>query len=170
MGWDALNLLSTIGGFLLAAGIFVIIANVLWSLCWGPTAGDDPWDGNTLEWATTSPPPHYNFPVIPVVRSADPNWDREDRAEDERRLEQGELVLADGHETVSTGEVDAELERVLRMPSDSPWPLALALSLTVFFVGLIASSNVTAWVGVGLVLVSLAAWHYPWTPHEEELA
>jgi len=148
----------------------VILANVLWSVRWGPPAGDDPWDGNTLEWATTSPPPPYNFPVIPVVRSADPNWDREGRSADVRRLEHGELVLADGHETVSTGEVDAELERVLRMPTDSPWPLALALSLTVFFVGLIASSNLIAWVGVGLVLASLAAWHYPWTPHEEELA
>jgi cytochrome c oxidase subunit 1/cytochrome c oxidase subunit I+III len=170
MGWDVLNLLSTIGGFVLAAGILVILANVLWSVRWGPPAGDDPWDGNTLEWATTSPPPPYNFPVIPVVRSADPNWDREDRSADARRLEHGELVLADGHETVSTGEVDAELERVLRMPTDSPWPLALALSLTVLFVGLIASSNLIAWVGVGLVLASLAAWHYPWTPHEEELA
>jgi cytochrome c oxidase subunit I+III len=170
MGWDVLNLLSTIGGFVLAVGMLVIVANVLWSLRWGPPAGDDPWGGNTLEWATTSPPPHYNFPTIPVVRSADPNWDREDRADDERRLERGELVLADGPETVSTGEVDAELERVLRMPGDSPCPLALALSLTVFFVGLIASSNLTAWIGVGLVLASLAAWHYPWTPHEEELA
>jgi cytochrome c oxidase subunit I+III len=170
MGWDVLNLLSTIGGFVLAAGILVILANVLWSVRWGPPAGDDPWDGNTLEWATTSPPPPYNFPVIPVVRSADPNWDLEDRSADARRLEHGELVLADGHETVSTGEVDAELERVLRMPTDSPWPLALALSLTVLFVGLIASSNLIAWVGVGLVLASLAAWHYPWTPHEEELA
>jgi cytochrome c oxidase subunit I+III len=170
MGWDVLNLLSTIGGFVLAAGILVILANVLWSVRWGPPAGDDPWDGNTLEWATTSPPPPYNFPVIPVVRSADPNWDREDRSADARRLEHGELVLADGHETVSTGEVDAELEHVLRMPTDSPWPLALALSLTVLFVGLIASSNLIAWVGVGLVLASLAAWHYPWTPHEEELA
>jgi cytochrome c oxidase subunit 1/cytochrome c oxidase subunit I+III len=161
MGWDVLNLLSTIGGYILAFGILVIISNIVWSLRWGSPAGNDPWGGNTLEWATSSPPPHYNFPIIPAVRSADPNWDR---------VEPSGLVLAEGHETVSTGEVDAELERILRMPGDSPWPLALAASLTVLFVGLIAGSNVTAWLGVGLMLASLVGWHYPWTQEEAELA
>ena len=76
MGWGVLNLLSTIGGFVLAAGILVILGNVVWSLRRGAPAGDDPWGGNTLEWATTSPPPHYNFARIPIVRSADPNWEQ----------------------------------------------------------------------------------------------
>jgi cytochrome c oxidase subunit I+III len=170
MGWDVLNLLSTIGGFVLAVGILVIIVNVLWSIRFGAAAGDDPWGGNTLEWATSSPPPHYNFATIPVVRSADPNWDRRDRAEDLNRLERGELVLADGHETVATSEIDADLERVLHMPGDSPWPLLLALSLAVFFVGVISGSNLTAWIGVALVIVAVAGWHFPWTQHEEALA
>ena len=105
-------------------------------------AGNDPWGADTLEWATTSPPPNYNFATIPVVRSANPNWDRADREEDERRLARGELVLPHGHETVATSEVEADLDGVLRMPGDSVWPLILAASLSVFFVGLIASSNV----------------------------
>jgi cytochrome c oxidase subunit I+III len=170
MGWNVFNLLSTIGGFVLAFGILMIIATILWSVVRGAPAGNDPWGANTLEWSTTSPPPNYNFATIPVVRSANPNWDREDRADDEARLERGELLLAEGHETVATSEVDANLERVLRMPGDSPWPFALAASITVFFIGLIAASNVTAWIGVVLIVVSLAGWHFPWSSHEEELA
>jgi cytochrome c oxidase subunit I+III len=170
MGWNVFNLLSTIGGFVLAFGILMIIATILGSIVRGAPAGNDPWGANPLEWATTSPPPNYNFATIPVVRSANPNWDRDDRADDEARLERGELLLAEGHETVATTEVDANLERVLRMPGDSPWPLALAASITLFFLGLIAASNVTAWIGVVLIVVSLAGWHFPWSSHEEELA
>jgi cytochrome c oxidase subunit I+III len=167
MGWNVLNLLSTIGAFVLALGILVILGNVLWSLARGAPAGDDPWGANTLEWATTSPPPAYNFTTIPVVTSADPNWDRADREDDARRLERGELVLADGHETVATSELDANLERVLHMPGDSPWPLALAACLTVVFVGLIAKSNVVAWVGVVLTVLALAGWHIPTAAESE---
>jgi hypothetical protein len=154
----------------LAFGILMIVLNVLWSVAWGAPAGDDPWEANTLEWATTSPPPSYNFATIPVVRSANPNWDVDDRAEDQARLARGELVYADGRETVATTEVDANLERELRMPSESPWPLAVAAALTVFFVGLIARSNLTAWIGLVLILVTLAGWHFPGSPVEEELA
>ena len=169
MGWNVLNLLSTIGAFVLAFGILLILLNVLWSVARGAPAGNDPWNANTLEWSVASPPPSYNFATIPVVRSANPNWDIDDRAEDRTRLERGELVYADGHETLATSEVDANLERLLRMPSDSPWPLAVAAALTVLFVGLIAGSNVTAWIGVVLILVTLAGWHFPWSAEEDEL-
>ena len=169
MGWNLLNLLSTIGSFVLAFGILLILLNVLWSVARGAPAGNDPWGANTLEWSVASPPPAYNFATIPVVRSANPNWDTDDRAEDRARLERGELVFADGHETVATSEVDANLERLLQMPSDSPWPLAVAAALTIFFVGLVARSNVSAWVGVALIVVTLVGWHFPWSAEEGEL-
>jgi cytochrome c oxidase subunit 1/cytochrome c oxidase subunit I+III len=169
MGWNVLNLLSTVGAFVLASGILLILLNVLWSLARGTPAGNDPWAANTLEWSVASPPPSYNFATIPVVRSANPNWDVDDRAEDRARLERGELVFVDGRETVATSEVDANLEGRLRMPSDSPWPLAVAAALTVFFIGLIARSNITAWLGVGLILVTLVGWHFPWSAGEDEL-
>jgi heme/copper-type cytochrome/quinol oxidase subunit 1 len=169
MGWNLLNLLSTIGSFVLAFGILLILLNVLWSVARGAPAGNDPWGANTLEWSVASPPPAYNFATIPVVRSANPNWDTEDRAKDRARLERGELVFADGHETVATSEVDANFERLLHMPSDSPWPLAVAAALTVFFVGLVARSNVSACVGVALIVVTLVGWHFPWSAEEGEL-
>jgi cytochrome c oxidase subunit 1 len=74
-GWGPLNMASTIGAFLIAASVAVFFWNLFASLRAGEIAGDDPWDGNTLEWATTSPPPPYNFERLPVIRSERPLWD-----------------------------------------------------------------------------------------------
>jgi cytochrome c oxidase subunit I len=74
-GWLELNLLSTIGAFLIAVSILPFLWNVFITLRKPPDAPDDPWDGNTLEWATTSPPPPYNFDALPPVRSERPLFD-----------------------------------------------------------------------------------------------
>jgi cytochrome c oxidase subunit 1 len=74
-GWELWNLLSTIGAFLQAAGAICLVVNLIWSGRKGKIAGDDPWDAWTLEWATTSPPPDYNFETLPEVRSRRPLWD-----------------------------------------------------------------------------------------------
>ncbi len=72
---DVLNLLSSIGALVLAAGIAVSLINVLRSMKVGPRAGPDPWQGDSLEWLATSPPPPHNFDVVPDVRSAEPMRD-----------------------------------------------------------------------------------------------
>jgi cytochrome c oxidase subunit 1 len=74
-GWDIWNLLVTVGVVFQAAGILVFACNLIWSYLRGKTAGNDPWDAWTLEWSTSSPPPAYNYAVIPVVRSRRPLWD-----------------------------------------------------------------------------------------------
>jgi cytochrome c oxidase subunit I len=74
-GWELWNLISTIGAFFQAAGAICLVINLLWSGRKGQIAGDDPWDAWTLEWATTSPPPEYNFETLPEVRSRRPLWD-----------------------------------------------------------------------------------------------
>ena len=78
-GWGTDNLISTVGAFILAAGVLLTLANVLWGLRRGRVAGPDPWKANTLEWFTTSPPPAHNFDVIPRVRSVEPMKDIRDR-------------------------------------------------------------------------------------------
>jgi len=74
MGWDFWNLVSTIGSFIIALSVAIFVYNVFASLRSGEIAGNDPWDGRTLEWSIPSPPPHYNFAEIPIVRGRDPFW------------------------------------------------------------------------------------------------
>jgi cytochrome c oxidase subunit 1 len=69
------NLISTIGAFILAAGVAVTVFNIRRSLKSGAIAGPDPWRANTLEWFTTSPPPQNNFDVVPTVHSVEPMKD-----------------------------------------------------------------------------------------------
>lgn len=73
-GWEAGNLIATIGAFILAFSVLIFIINVV-KLRQGAPAGDDPWEGNTLEWSVASPPPEYNFLEIPTVESDRPLFD-----------------------------------------------------------------------------------------------
>ena len=79
LGWALLNFIESIGSYLLAAGLVLIVLNLLVSRFRGPAAGNDPFGGDTLEWSVSSPPPPYNYAVIPTVTSAYPMWDEEDR-------------------------------------------------------------------------------------------
>jgi cytochrome c oxidase subunit 1 len=73
--WELLNQITTLGAFLQSPSYLIFVINIFWSLRYGKLAGPDPWDAWTLEWATTSPPPSYNFEQVPIVRSRRPLWD-----------------------------------------------------------------------------------------------
>ena len=74
-GWEIWNLITTLGVPIQIIGVLFFVVNVIVSLRKGEPAGPDPWDAWTLEWATTSPPPPYNFEVVPVTTSRRPVWD-----------------------------------------------------------------------------------------------
>src|SRR6516164_3040977 len=74
-GWEIWNQLSTLGAIIQVPSFAIFVYNIFASLRHGRPAGDDPWDAWTLEWSTTSPPPSYNFEVIPTVHSRRPVWD-----------------------------------------------------------------------------------------------
>ena len=90
-GWGDLNVISTAGTAVMTVAILIFVWNVLTSLRIGPPAGDDPWGGHTLEWATSSPPPHHNFTRMPPIRSDRPVLDER-------------LARADAAERVAAGE------------------------------------------------------------------
>jgi cytochrome c oxidase subunit 1 len=70
-----LNLIATFGAYLMLAGVVLFALNVVLSAVRAKPAGDDPWDAYSLEWATTSPPPEFNFTALPPIRSERPVWD-----------------------------------------------------------------------------------------------
>ena len=74
-GWGDLNLISTVGSWIMALAVLVFVVNVVLTLRRPPDAPDDPWRANSLEWATSSPPPKHNFTSLPVVRSERPVFD-----------------------------------------------------------------------------------------------
>jgi heme/copper-type cytochrome/quinol oxidase subunit 1 len=151
LGWDSYNLIETAGAFVLAAGLLAILGNLVWSARRGAPSGPDPFHGGTLEWTTSSPPPHYNFAVIPTVRSPYPNWDEP--------MSTG-LVLDEGHETVATTVRDGRLDEVVQMPSESWWPVLVAVCTAVLFAMLPSSHYFTAGLFAALTLVCVAGWHW----------
>jgi cytochrome c oxidase subunit 1/cytochrome c oxidase subunit I+III len=159
LGWDAYNLTETIGGFILAGGLLLIAFNIVRSYRRGLPSGRDPFHGGTLEWATTSPPPHYNFAVIPTVSSPYPNWDERDREEDLRKLARGDLVLDEGHETPESTINDAWPSAIAEMPPESPWPIVVALTVTFGFFLLLTSHYATAGGFFALTVLALAGWN-----------
>ena len=85
-GWGTTNLIETIGAGVIALAILAFLANVAVSLRRRIPAGEDPWEGHTLEWATSSPPPAYNFVrPLPPIHSYAPLLDLRHEAEDRAR-------------------------------------------------------------------------------------
>ncbi|HEX4293584.1 MAG TPA: cytochrome c oxidase subunit I [Rhizomicrobium sp.] len=167
MGWDWLNLITTAGSFVFAAGVLIFIWNVVVSYRSGRAAGPNPWDAPTLEWATTSPPPPYNFVVIPTVASRHPLW--EDRLggqpDGETSYPHAGLVLEHGREAVGTDPLDAQPDIILKMPGDSYAPLVFATALTAIFVGLL----LLAWWLVAISVLAAGAAGIGWLWPERAL-
>jgi cytochrome c oxidase subunit 1/cytochrome c oxidase subunit I+III len=161
LGWDTLNLITTAGSFLFAVGFLLFLINIVVSLRRGATAGPNPWDASTLEWATSSPPPPYNFAVIPIVASRHPLWeDRLQEQEDRSSIDSG-LVLDHGREVLATTPLDAEPDVILKMPGDTPLPLLLALALVAMLAGLLAHGWIVTIIAGAASLILILAWLWP---------
>ncbi|MCC6455638.1 MAG: cytochrome c oxidase subunit I [Caldilineaceae bacterium] len=155
VGWDELNLLSSIGAFILAIGLLLLMINVMRSLRAGEPAGDNPWQAGTLEWATTSPPQRYNFEPLPAVHSRQPLWDRPA----DREAHFFETYLG-RRETLGTTMVDAKPEMRVPLPGNSLVPLFTAIA--VFIILLSTLYSLTLFVtGCALLFLTLTIWHWP---------
>jgi cytochrome c oxidase subunit I+III len=153
-GWGPLNLVETIGAYLLAASVLLFVVNVVRSLRRGEVAGDDPWGSESLEWATTSPPPSYNFRYIPVVESRAPLWNRSP----DPPVVTG--LSTERKEVLITSLLDAEPQIRHAEPGATPWPMVAALATGVFWI----TSIFTPWgvvIGGVLLLPPLVLWAWP---------
>jgi heme/copper-type cytochrome/quinol oxidase subunit 1 len=75
LGWQSYNIISTVGAFIIAISFAVLLWNLWISWRQPVLCGSNPWDAHTLEWFTTSPPPHHNYSHLPAIRSERPTWD-----------------------------------------------------------------------------------------------
>jgi cytochrome c oxidase subunit 1/cytochrome c oxidase subunit I+III len=165
MGWETTNLIVTVGALLFALGVLLFIVNVVWSLRRGAEAPENPWGAATLEWATGSPPPPYNFPVIPMVASRHPLWeDRLGEPGARTKVETG-FLLDRGRETIATSALDGEPNLILEMPGDSVAPFCLAAGLSVLFVSALAQALWGGLLGLVICVVALIAWFWPRRGH-----
>ncbi|KRB86561.1 cytochrome C oxidase [Sphingomonas sp. Root710] len=161
MGWNTLNLITSIGSFVFAIGVLLFFINVWKSWRNGTVAGRNPWDAPTLEWTTSSPPPPYNFAVIPTVASRHPLWEgRIDESEERSTLDRG-MTLDQGKETILTSAMDAEPERIAEMPQDSYAPFLLTLGLAILFVGLLLKYWIIVAIGGVGAAAALLLWVWP---------
>jgi hypothetical protein len=162
MGWDNLNLTATAGALLLFISFVVFLINVLWTLRAGEMADDNPWDAGTLEWATSSPPPPYNFSYIPAVTHREPLW----ASRDELPVIAG--LSARRRELLISEVAEAQPQVREASPDPSIWPLLSALAVTILFIWSIFSPWGVVW-GAIPVAAALIGWFWPKdTPEDEE--
>jgi cytochrome c oxidase subunit 1 len=157
LGFNLWNMVSTIGAFTIGLSILVFMANVVRSLARGKEAGEDPWDARTLEWTIPSPPPHYNFAEIPVVRHRDEFWHRkysEDPAGKPVPVVAG-AANGDGEEEHANHE-DEEHPKI-HMPDPSYFPFMAALGIPLIAYGLIYHL-VFAAIGGAILIGGLIGW------------
>ncbi|MFP5260604.1 MAG: cytochrome c oxidase subunit I [Blastocatellia bacterium] len=164
-GWDGMNLIASAGAAIIAASVLVFLINVFKSRGGGLAAGGDPWGSDTLEWATASPPPDYNFQYIPTVNGREALWTRDE----ETPVVTG--LRSECREVLITKTLDAEPDHRHELPGPSIWPLVLALATGFTFI----AGIFTPWafpIGAVLSLAALVGWfwsgneakNYP--PHE----
>ena len=142
-GWGDLNMLSTVGYFIIFLGMVAFAASIIQGLRNGRRAGHDPWDAPGLEWSISSPPPVYNFAELPQVEGRDQYWIIKQKAEAEGQPR----PAAEPHVDVST----------IHMPSPSYWPIWIAAGVGLMAGGIV-SHYALSFVGGVIALLGIIGW------------
>jgi cytochrome c oxidase subunit I+III len=152
-GWGDLNMLATIGAFVMGLAVITFVSNVLYSIKLGPHAGQNPWGADTLEWSIPSPPPPYAFQHIPVVQGRNALWEK---------TEDAPVVIGlytRVREALCTTIHDALPEHRFSFNGPSIYPLLLALVTGGAFVGLMFSQSAQA-IGMVVSFPVLLGWFW----------
>jgi cytochrome c oxidase subunit 1 len=162
LGWEFWNQVATIGSFLIAISFLIFTWNLIRSYRRGTPAGDDPWDGRTLEWSIPSPPPAHNFDEIPVVNHIDEFWHRKYAVDDEGRAVRMPDVTGGTTTTeTTTGGNGGEHTTDLHMPSPSYYPILSAFGVFVVAYGLVYLPG--GWVAVGIGALIALMGFFGWS-------
>jgi len=159
VGWDWLNLLSSVGSFIMAAGIALIILDVALHFRFGRKAPRNPWQADTLEWATDTPAAPYNFISLPDVQTRHPLWDHPDLPESMAAGKHGLAQANHGRrETYGSDAITGRIRDVIHLPGNSWLPLFASLCLAVVCISLLVRLYPVALLGVLGAAVFLLRW------------
>jgi cytochrome c oxidase subunit I+III len=161
LGLEVTNLISTLGVFILGAGILVFVVNVVTSLRRDETP--DPWNADTLEWATPTPMPEYGFRTIPIVHSRHPLWDGKGLKDGDEKtvtlVKEFAQYPINYRSGLVTSALDAVPQEVYPVAGPSLMPFILALCFMLFSVFLIFDLNQLALLTLVVGAAALIAWH-----------
>jgi cytochrome c oxidase subunit I+III len=158
-------MISTVGSFILAAGVLMFVVNVFYSLRRGEKAGSNPWGADTLEWAVNLPPPPYGFAELPIVHSRHPLWEQESIHRGDgplkRMLEDLAQWPVHWRAAVTTTLLDARPTEIFRVSGPSIWPFVTAVGLIAMFAAEIFTLRILVLSGGIAVIIGLVGWHWP---------
>ncbi|MBV9760028.1 MAG: cytochrome c oxidase subunit I [Acidobacteriaceae bacterium] len=157
LGLENMNVIVTVGAFVLGIGILISILNLLWSLRNGPLAGKNPWNSDGLEWETESPPKPYATVHIPTVISRHPLWDDYEEESDPAN----DRILDEQRLTLVTSWLDAEPTSIATIPKDTLVPLILAIVLFFFFFALVFQWLMGALLSFLITVLLTYYWLWP---------
>jgi cytochrome c oxidase subunit 1 len=155
MGWGSLNMIATLGSWMIAASVLAFLVNVLRTFRRDCARVDrDPWGAGTLEWSVPLPPPPHNFDALPVVYGRDPLWEPGGQPSCVAGL------AADAREVLTTTALDAQPDTRPLFPSPSIWPFVSAIATTILFIGSVFTPWAIVW-GSFPVAAALIGWFWP---------
>ncbi|WP_111656180.1 cytochrome c oxidase subunit I [Isoalcanivorax indicus] len=162
LGWDLPNLISSIGGFIMTAGVAMVLLDLVLHGRFGRKAPANPWRGDTLEWSLPLPPPNWNFDTLPTVTSRHPL--PVFSSAEPAPVDNGKIWLPDmthgRRETLGCDPVSGKPLYTVHLPSNSWWPFVCALSLAALCVLLLVRAYPLAAISAVVSVTLLSAWSW----------
>ena len=161
LGWDLPNLVSSIGSFVMAMGVAMLLLDIGLHVRFGRRAGANPWQADTLEWATALPPTAYNFVSLPACPTRHPLWENPELPKAIAEGHHGLSTIDHGRrETWGSDPLSGQVREIIHLPGNSWLPLYAALALTLVCLALLGSAYALAGAASLLAFGILLRWSW----------
>ncbi|UTF60209.1 cytochrome c oxidase subunit I [Gilvimarinus sp. DA14] len=161
LGWDLPNLISSVGSFIMAAGVATCLLDIVLHFRFGERAKRNPWGADTLEWTTSLPPSAYNFATLPECATRHPLWDNPDL---QSTIEHGHHDLATidhgRRETWGSDPVTGKVREIIHLPGNSWLPFLAALATAALCISLLSKQYSVAIVAALISVAFLLRWSW----------